>query len=177
MKKVLKNMAICAFGLVFVIGLAGCKSAADKAVEKAIEKTTGAEVDVDTSQNQVAVNVNGTSWAAGDVVSLPTDFPKDVYVAEGTLKVAIASEETQGFTVSLESSQSVADLKALYLKELAADDWIISGTVDIQGSSSITATKANRSTTVSIGPSSDTSKTTVNINTFTDSTPGTNATQ
>lgn len=170
-------MAVCAFGLVFAFSLAGCKSAADKVVEKAVEQTTGADVDVDTSKNQVAVNVNGTSWAAGDAVSLPTDFPKDVYVAEGTLKVAIASDETQGFTVSLESTQSVAVLKTLYDTQLKADGWIISGTVDIQGSSSITATKANRSTTVSIGPSSDTSKTTVNINTFTDSTPGTNATQ
>ncbi len=177
MKNAVKHIAISVIGLVFVFGLAGCKSVADKAVEKAVERTTGAEVDVDTSQNQVAVNVNGTSWAAGDAVRLPTDFPEDVYVADGTVKVAIASDETQGFTVSIESTQSVTALKSLYTTELKADGWTIAGNIDIQGSSSITATKANRTTTVSIGPNSDTTKTTVTINTYTDKTATTNAAQ
>ncbi|MFA6043198.1 MAG: hypothetical protein WCV85_01725 [Patescibacteria group bacterium] len=171
MHRILKNTAICVLGLVFVVGLAGCKSAADNAVEKAIEQTTGTDAEVDASQNKVAINVNGTSWVTGDAVSLPTNFPEDIYVAEGTIKVAIASNETQGFTVSLESTQSVADLKAAYLKELVADGWTITGSYDIQGASSVMATKAKRSTTITLGANEDKSKTVVGINTYTDTSP------
>lgn len=163
------GLTLLVLGLGF--GLTACKSAADKTVESAIESTTGTDVDVDSSQNRVAVNVNGTSWETGDQVSLPANFPDDIYVVEGTLKVAIANDAMQGFTVSLETTKSVSDVKALYTKELADDGWTITGTVDIQGSASVMATKAKRSTTVTIGANEDKSKTVVSINTYTDTTP------
>jgi hypothetical protein len=163
------GLTLLVLGLGF--GLSACKSAADKTVESAIESTTGTDVDVDSSQNRVAVNVNGTSWETGDQVSLPANFPEDIYVVEGTLKVAIANDAVGGFTVSLETGTSVSDVKALYLKEFAADGWTITGSVDIQGSSSVMATKAKRSTTVTIGANEDKSKTIVSISTYTDTSP------
>lgn len=157
--------------LALTLGLTGCKSAADKAVEKAVEHATNTSVDVDSSTNTVRINANGASWETGDSVSLPANFPDDIYVADGKLKVAIASDATQGFTVSLESTESVANLKALYEKELKADGWTITNTIDIQGSSSVMATKAKRSVTVTIGPNEDKSKSVVSINTYVDTTP------
>lgn len=167
----LRLWAVLMLVVLFGIGLSACKSAADKAVENAIENTTGTDATVDSSKNKVAVNVNGTSWETGDVVSLPANFPEDIYVVEGTLKVAIANDAAAGFTVSLETSKSVSDVKALYVKELGDDGWTITGTVDIQGSSSVMATKAKRSTTITIGANEDKSKTIVNISTYTDTSP------
>lgn len=168
---ILRSSALLIFAVAFGFGLTACKSVTDKAVEQAVENTTGGAVDVDTSQNKVSVNVNGTSWETGDAVSLPANFPDDIYVVEGTLKVAIANDADQGFTVSLETSKSVSDAKALYQTELKADGWTITGNVDIQGSSSVMATKAKRSVTVAIGQNSEKTATVVSINTYTDTTP------
>jgi hypothetical protein len=171
MRKYVRPWAVAVLMLSFTFGLTACKSVADKAIEKTIEKTTGTDATVDSSQNKVAVNVNGTSWETGDQVSLPANFPDDIYVVEGTLKVAIANDANQGFTVSLETTKTVSDVKALYQRELAADGWTVTGSADIQGSSSVMATKAKRSITVTIGPNEDKSKSVVNITTFTDTTP------
>jgi hypothetical protein len=171
MQKTYKIWAISVLSIAFIVGLTGCKSTADKVTEKVIEHATNSSVDVDSSTNTVRINTNGASWETGDSVSLPANFPDDIYVADGKLKVAIASDATQGFTVSLESTESVANLKTLYENELKSDGWTIANTIDIQGSSSVMATKAKRNVTVSIGPNEDKSKSVVSINTYTDTTP------
>jgi len=171
MQKTLRFWAFPLLVLALGLGLSACKSAADKAVEKAVESTTGTDATVDSSSNKVSINTNGTSWETGDSVSLPANFPDDIYVVEGTIKVAIANDATAGFTVSLETTKSVSEVKTLYQKELVDDGWTITGSYDIQGSSSVMATKAKRSVTVTMGQNEDKTKSVVSINTYTDTTP------
>jgi hypothetical protein len=92
-------------------------------------------------------------------------------VVEGTLKVAIANEAVNGFTVSLETPKSVSEVKSLYLQKLKDDGWTITTSMDIQGSSSIVATKGKRTVTVGISPNQSVSNTIVTISTTTDTTP------
>jgi hypothetical protein len=171
MKKIYHFWALSILALAIIFILPGCKSASDQAVENAIENATNTDAEVDASENKVKVNVNGASWETGDSVSLPANFPDDIHVTEGTLKVAIANDTAQGFTVSLETSKSVSAVKAEYLEEFPNDGWTITGSADIQSSSSVMATKGKRSATVAISPNEDKSKTIVSINTYTDTSP------
>lgn len=154
--------------LLFGVGLSGCTSATDSAVESAAEKATGGDVDVDTSENRVAININGSSWEAGDSVNLPANFPSDIYVADGTIKVAMATDQEQGFSVSLESSKNVSELKTLYEKELASDGWTITGGTTIGDAASVFATKGTRALTATMGPNTEKTVTVVTLTTFAD---------
>ncbi len=162
----IRSLGAAAFFVLVGFGLSACQSATDKAVENAVEDATGGDVDVDTSENRVAININGSSWEAGDSVSLPANFPEDIYVAEGTVKVAMATDQEQGFSVSLESSKSVSEAKTLYQDELADDGWKLTGGADIGDAASVFATKDNRSLTVSMGPNTEKTLTVITITTF-----------
>lgn len=64
--------------------LAGCGNIAEKAVEKAIEKGTGTEIDTDRDGNVTIKGQDGESnFQVGEGTSIPDDFPKDVPLPKG----------------------------------------------------------------------------------------------
>ncbi len=153
--------------LVMSLGIIGCgKKASDKAAEKAIETATNGQADVDVNNNTVHVNTNGGSWEAGDNVSLPSNFPSDIYVVDGKITAAITSTETNGYTISIEATQSVSDLKALYDQKLKADGWEITLSMATSDGAAIGGQKNNRVISVGINPG-DEGKTIVVIGTYT----------
>lgn len=163
-----KTFYVIPIALVMVFGMAGLgcgKKASENAAEKALEKATNGQADVDLNNNTVRINTNTGSWEAGDNVSLPTNFPSDIYVVDGKINTAITSTETNGYTVSIESTQSVADLQALYDRELRADGWEITFTMASGGSATLGGTKGQRTVSVGINPG-DEGKTNVVITTF-----------
>jgi hypothetical protein len=160
--------------LAMAFGLSGCKSASQKAAESLIEKSTNGQADVDLTNNSVRVNTNGSSWETGDNVSLPTDFPSDIYVPEGAIKTALKTESNNGFTVSLESTTSMADIKTAYESHFKSQGWTITTSGAIQNSFSYITQKSNRD--LNIGISDADGKRIVSITTYTrtTTTPATN---
>jgi len=143
--------------LIFVtLPAAGCaKKAAEKTAENAIEKSTNGTADVDIKDNSVTVNTNGGSWQAGEQVSLPSGFPSDIYVVDGTIKTAVTTVAGQAYMIALQSTKTVSEIKTLYESKLAAEGWTISANMTIQTSVSLVAEKGNRTVTLSISPSDD----------------------
>lgn len=165
-----KLIIITAVLLALTIGLTGCgkkaaEKAAEKATENAIEKATNGQADVDISGNTVSVNTDQGSYQAGGNVDLPAGFPDDVYVADGNITAAFSTTETNGYTVSIESSQSVSELKALYEQKLQSEGWNISLNMTFEGSASLSAEKDQRIVSIGMNPD-DSGKTVVVISTY-----------
>ncbi len=136
---------------VLVVGLllTAC-SPTEKAVESAIESQSNQDVDVDIDNDQVTLNTNSGSLQVGDSVDLPDNFPSDVPVTDGTITAAVATSENDGFSVSIQSSQTVDQVKAEYESALVDDGWEITATLDIGGNVSLSAEKDARFTSVGI---------------------------
>lgn len=163
-----KTLFLISLLLSVSIVLIGCgKKTAEKATEKALEKATNGQADVDVSQNTVTMNSNGGSWSAGENVSLPDNFPDDVYVVEGKITIVSTVTETNGFAISLETSKSASELKSLYEEKLREKGWNISMSLAYEGSVTIGAEKDNRTVSVSINPG-DEGKTIVVLSTSQD---------
>lgn len=139
-------------GMAFVV--TGCgKKTAEKAAEKAIEKATNGQAEVDIGTNSVKINTNAGSFQAGENISLPSGFPSDVYVIDGTIKAASTVTEGEAYTVSIETSKSVTAAKEAYESKLKENGWNVTLSMDFQGSASLAAEKGDRTVTVSIGES------------------------
>jgi hypothetical protein len=144
----MKKSLFFALCLVMAAGLflTGCgeKKIAEKVAEKAIEKATNGAAEVAVDNDTITVNTNAGSWTAGENVSLPTGFPSDVYMIDGTVKVATTIKENEAYMVSLETTKSVAEAKTAYEKELAADGWTININMTISESVSLGGEKGDR---------------------------------
>lgn len=146
--------ALCVMLVGMAFAVTGCgKTTAEKAAEKAVEKATNGQASVNISTNTVTINVNGSSYQAGGNVKLPSGFPSDVYVIDGTIKAASTVKENESYTVSIETTKSVADAKAKYESELKNDGWEITISMSYENSASVGAKKGDRTVTVAIGES------------------------
>jgi hypothetical protein len=125
----------------------------EKMAEKAIENASGGKADVDLSQGKMDVKTAEGSMQIGADIKLPADFPADVYVAEGKITAAIKANGNNGYTVSIESDQSLVDLKSAYEQKLPEQGWKITGTMDFGASASVMAEKDERSLSVILGRS------------------------
>jgi len=163
-----KNKKIILLGIMVLAAalvLSGCKSAEEKAAEKLIESGTNGQADVDIGTNSVKINTNAGSYQAGGNVTLPSGFPDDVYRISGTLTAAFATTDTEGYTISIETSKSMAEAKNLYDQELVSDGWTVTSSMALQDTIVVTATKDNRFVSVTI--STIDSQVTVTITTYT----------
>ena len=76
-KKLLVLSIVLAIG---VLGLSGCgKSLSDRVTENLIEKSTGEQATVNTDDGNIKINVEGMNLETGSNVSLPANFPNDVF--------------------------------------------------------------------------------------------------
>ena len=98
---------------------------------------------------------------AGENVKLPSDFPSDVYVIDGTIKIAISGQADEGQTVSIETDKKIEEVLSIYKEKLKSDGWNITGTMNFGEVATVIAEKDDRSVSVSTGASDG--KTTVNI--------------
>jgi hypothetical protein len=149
-----------------ILALAGCgksisQRASEKAAEKIIEKQSGGKANVDIDGKNLNIETEQGKMQAGENVELPADFPADVYVIDGTIKVAISGQVNEGQSVSIETDKNVGEVSNTYLEKLASDGWKITGTMNFGESTSIIAEKDNRTVSVSIARSDN--KTTVTV--------------
>jgi hypothetical protein len=156
-----KTILAASLSIAFSLVLVACQSpmekvtekASEKLAEKAIENASGGKADVNINDKNVNVQTKDGNMNIGENVSLPADFPEDVYVFEGKISAAITSNENKGYTVSIETDKSVADVKAAYEKKIADDGWEKTGTMDFGNSVSLSGKKDKRTISVMISNS------------------------
>jgi hypothetical protein len=109
--------------------------------------------DIDASTNSANININGSTLQTGDSVKLPSDWPSDVYVIDGTVKAAWSTPNVS-YSASLETTKSLNEAKTLYESKLSTDGWTttMNGSVDTN-SAAVIATKGTKSVQVSISNS------------------------
>lgn len=148
----MKKVIICAMVLVMAVVLSGC---GEKAAEKAIETSSGGQVDVDIDSDKVTVNTNAGSLEVGEKVSLPSGFPTDVHIIDGTITSAMTLTAGESYTVSIQTTGTVNEAKADYENQLAADGWIVTMSLAVEDGFIMSAENGNRTVTVSIGDGDD----------------------
>ena len=139
------------------------QKASEKTTEKIIEKQIGGKADVDIDKGNVKVETKEGKMEAGENVKLPSDFPKDIYVIEGTIKVAVSDQARESRTISIETDKSMDEVYSLYQEKLKSDGWKITGTMAYGDVSNVVAEKDNRTASVVISKSGN--KTTVTLST------------
>lgn len=152
---------------------AGCNPAqtigqkvAEKVVENSIKTQTGGNVDVNVNDNTVKITgENGATYAAGDNVSIPSDFPKSIPIYPGTkVKSAITVPGEDGASVVLETGDKGDVVRDWYKKQAVDGGWKQSASLDLDGGNymiAFTRTEGSESysMTVSISPDESTGKT------------------
>jgi len=144
----MKKLFVLAAILIVAVMLSGC---GEKAAEKAIETSTGGQADVDIDKDSVKVNTNAGSWEVGEDISLPSGFPSDVHVVDGTIVTAMTFTEGESYTVTIQTSKTVNSVKEEYESELASDGWDITMSLVIEGDFFFFFEKGDRMVSVSIG--------------------------
>lgn len=155
--------------VVIVVGLLGMFGRGffgKNATERAIERATGGNVDVDYNGNNTATyKTNDGSVSVGENVSLPSSWPSDVSIMRGAkINYAVSSNPSTGSDgagVMYSTTKSASEVIAYYKIELPKQGWTIGNEVTMAGASMLSATKDKRSMSVSVG--GDASGTSVTI--------------
>ncbi|PLX25641.1 hypothetical protein C0580_02010 [Candidatus Parcubacteria bacterium] len=151
--------------LVLLLGVSvlttGCgKSANEKAAEKSLEASMGANADVNIEGDNVNIKTDDGTWSAGENISLPEGWPEDVYVTEGN--ILAAASNSLGNSLTIVSEKSVAELKKEYQEKVSENGWEINMSFDTEGNVLYGAEKDDRSLSVTIS-TDDEGQTTVMI--------------
>ncbi len=134
------------FILFCLLVVMGCgKEAAEKKIEKAIEKETGgrAEVDLDDEKVTIETKDGEFSMSAGKSAKLPEDFPSDVYVYKGAA-VAMSMEVPKGKLITLITDDDLDKVMKKCGKELTSKGWSQKAKMDLGEQKTIMYQKNNR---------------------------------
>lgn len=149
-----------------ILTLAGCgkslsQKASETAAERIIQAQTGGKAKVDIDGKNIKMETEQGVIESGENVKLPSDFPTDVYIIEGTIKLAVTGQAGEGQTISIETDKSVEEILTIYDEKLKSAGWKIIATMNFGEGASVAGEKDDRTVSVFIGKSND--KTTVNI--------------
>jgi len=148
-----KRHILLGLGLLAAVSLIGAsceKKVTETLLEDQLEDSTNGQANVDIDNDTVTVNTNEGSFQAGDNLSLPSDFPSDVYVASGNIMGVTSVTNSAGFSVTIQTNDSLDSVKSAYERELVSDGWTVTGTATYGGYASISAEKDARTTSVGI---------------------------
>jgi hypothetical protein len=150
--------------VLIILGIVGsllsglfAKKVAEKGVESVLSKVTNGAVDIDTKNNSVTVKTdNGTTTTIGSQ-QLPSDFPTDIPVYPGaTILGSVTGSATEGGVfVSLNTTDSMDDVKAFYDSKLAENGWTAEGTTTLGTIIHYSETKGSQRLAVTLTPYSD----------------------
>ncbi len=87
--------------LAAAVALTGC--GAESSAERAVEKATGADVDIDKDGEEVTVTTEDGEFSTS--ASLPEGFPTDIPIIDGVVQQGVRSDQDgqQGYLVSVRS--------------------------------------------------------------------------
>lgn len=145
----------------------GCRKIEEKMAEKAAEKATGGEVDIDSKSGQVKLKQKGpdgkeTEVQLGAGSSVPADFPKAVPIYPGAKVIsAVTISQGEGHMVMLNTSDSTQQVLEYYKKNLSG--FKVDG--ELAGGDTTILTMSNAELTVSVSAtkSSDDGTTLINL--------------
>lgn len=128
----MKLKIVMAVSLVLLLGflVSGCSLLARKATEKAIEKSTGVEVDEKGEKVKVKTKEGEAEFGAKE---FPKDFPKDFPVYTGASDIASTRVETGegvSMSVSYKVNEDVSTVTDFYKESLPESGYEIEQTVE-----------------------------------------------
>jgi len=160
-------MIVVAFFVVVLLGGCGTDTLVENRIEKSIKDATGQKTDVDFGTGGLNMQgEDGTSIQSGEDVKLPDDFPKDVYVIDGKIIVALKNMYGAGYNLSIMSDKSVEEAKSLYREKLTADGWKVGLDATIGDIVMFSGQKEKRTVSVSITTDTENNKTSVAVTTL-----------
>lgn len=135
-----------------------------------VRQNTNSNTSNSKGSNGVNIKVDGNKKTIqtnnGDVVisegELPTNIPKDVSIYKNS-EIEKSTQEKDGVTITLKSSDSVTDIANFYKKDLEKNGWREVKIQNFNGSSIVTAKKSERLAFVTISKEKDGSKTTFTL--------------
>ncbi|MBU0707957.1 hypothetical protein KKG41_06320 [Patescibacteria group bacterium] len=146
-------LSVCILATVlFITGC--CTTVTEKKIENEIEAASGGDADVDIDNGTVSINTNEGSLEAGKDVDIPDGFPSDVHLIDGNVTSAMQMGEGN-YTVTVQTSKSTSQAKSEYREELENDGWTINFSLDVEGGSTMTGEKGERTVSVSISEDDD----------------------
>lgn len=161
--KTLMIIVIVVIGLI-ILGGAGYfvqKQFTEKTAEKAIEKATGADVDVSDGGDKVTIETDEGKVTIGKE-DIPDSFPSDITIYSGS-EVTATTETSDGVSVQLKTSDSVSTVNSFYKSDLKSNGWTLSATATEADSGYIMATKNKKTVVLTITPDTDDNKTVITI--------------
>lgn len=148
-------------GVLVVLGIVGsimaglfAKKVAEKGAESILSKATNGAVDIDTKNNSVTISTGDGTTTIGSQ-KLPSDFPSDIPVyTDATVlgSVTGTSQDAGGVFVSLNTSDSLTDVKAFYESELPKNGWTNEDTTTLGTIVNIASEKGDKRLSVTITP-------------------------
>ena len=107
-----------------IVAAAGCQKAADAATEAAIKRASGHDVEIDRDGDRIRIRAadGEASFAAGDGIALPDDFPDDLFLPEA-YGVSSVMDIGGARLLSLESGGSVPSMFDAARSSMEARGW------------------------------------------------------
>jgi len=105
---------------------------AEKVAERNLERQSGGKADVKIRDGKVSIKTKDGEFTAatGGAASIPSDFPSDVYLLKGAQTLATV-KVPEGFSVTLQSKESLDAIVAKYAAEMKALGWAEETTVNM----------------------------------------------
>ncbi|MCC6663814.1 MAG: hypothetical protein IT375_08725 [Polyangiaceae bacterium] len=118
--------AACVILVSLGLGLGACSKIEEKMAEKAAEKATGGQVDIDSKTGKVKLKQKGPDGKESEVQlgegsSVPADFPKAVPIYPGAkVMSAVTVSQGESHVVTLNTKDSTQQVLDFYKKNLAS---------------------------------------------------------
>jgi hypothetical protein len=147
--------------------LAGCgKSAEEKAIEKAVEKSTGAGAEVDLSDKGMKISgkteEGAFSLSTGEGTEIPKDFPADVLIYNPS-NVGTAMNMPEGKSLALTTTDDSTKVAETYKREMTAKGWSEQASMNMGAQSMLVYEKGDRIAHITIAPMDDETQITVMV--------------
>lgn len=130
--------------------------AAEKALEKMIEKESGGKAKVDISGESLSIKTEDgeVNISGGDNVKIPADFPSDVYQYEGG-KIMTVMQMQGNTSVSYGCAEKPSKVTETYKSKMGQNGWTVLQTMDMGEQQMVTFSKGERVATIIVGKSDE----------------------
>ncbi len=139
-----------------ILMLAACsRSTEEAAIEKQLERATGADADVDLSNEGMTIRGKTEegefSFTTGEGTEVPGDFPTDVLIYRPS-KVKAAMNVSEGQSLTLTTGDDRQKVQEAYKREMIAKDWSEQASMNMGNQSMLVYEKDDRVAHVTITP-------------------------
>jgi len=140
------------------------EKAAERRLEKAIEKESGGKVKADISREKVEIKTEKgemTITGAGGA-EVPDGFPKDVHIYKDAT-VVMSAREQNTYSLVLQTNDDLKKVSETYKKEMTAQGWEEEAAINMGGMVMLQYKKAERAAAVSIATQDDKTQVTLSV--------------